>query len=239
MNIENNFDLGKLKKVVARIGDSFVDKRFGVSEERESFETICLHDEQFGVKEEDRNNEIYNDLDYTYMQNLKARAIALVSYLNNNKNYSKWSGNWRMLSDNLSKRGYAFQRLNQSNGDVAHVINKGDKIEFRIRDKSGKYIPINIYQYVMCHEMAHMATNEIQHTDGFWNLLSIMTFAMFEMGLFDFQKLRKFKGYYNSNGQPILSLGSIKDDIKKGISIMKKANGNGNYELYERLVNDL
>ena len=129
--------------------------------------------------------------------------------------------------------------MSPRNSDVAHVINKGDKIAFRVRDNSGKYIPINIYQYVMCHELAHMATDDLQHTSEFWKLLRIMCFAMFELGLYDFAKLRKFSGYYNSNGQAILSLDSIKSDIELGCNELRKASKNENYNLYIKLIEEL
>lgn len=215
---------------VKEVSDTFISRKHD--------EGYCLHTPQSESfrKTQTEDNDIYSDLDYTYLQNLRARALALVSYLKSNKNYNKWSSNWALLESNLSRKEYGFGRLKASHEDVAHVVNKGDKIEFRIRDKSGKYIPINIYQYVMCHELAHMATNDLQHTNGFWDLLSIMTFAMFEMGFFNFQKLRKFHGYYTSNGQSILSLDSIKQDIKRGAMILKDINKSQDYNLYLKVL---
>lgn len=221
--------------IVRRIGD----KCDPLTKDKDVIDSICIHDESFILSQKDSFIASYSEFDYSYMNMLKARAIALLNFLKGNKNYSKWALNWEFLESNLEKRNYLFGRLSSSDKDVAHVINKGEKIEFRIRDKSGKYIPINIYQYVMTHELAHMATDDLQHTEGFWKLLSIMTFAMFEMGFYDFQKLRKFHGYFNSNGKPILSFDSIKFDIKRGIDEMKKSGSKVNYELYERLLSDM
>lgn len=183
---------------------------------------------------------INHELDYMYLQNLKSRAIMLTSYLNSNEKYRGWIKNWRLLQRNLDRNGYKFERLGTEDDDVAHVVDKGSNIRFRIRESTGKYIPINIYQYVMAHELAHMATKDNQHTPEFWRLLSIMSFALFELGLIDFSKLRKFNGYYNSNGQPILSIDSIKSDIRKGIKELKAVNGDKNeqYSLYEELLRD-
>ena len=183
---------------------------------------------------------INSELDYMYLQNLKSRAVMLSTYLNSNDKYKGWIKNWRLLQRNLERNGYKFERLGTEEDDVAHVIDKGSNVRFRIRESSGKYIPINIYQYVMAHELAHMATKDTQHSPEFWRLLSIMSFALFELGLIDFSKLRKFNGYYNSNGQPILSIDSIKSDIRKGIKELKDVNGDKNeqYSLYEELLRD-
>ena len=230
-----------LIKKVREIGESFVPT---ISNSLPVIDGICLHEESFKLGSNKRikqinNGTLYDELDYTYLQNLRSRAVSLVEYLTNNNNYSKWSNHWRYLKRNLQSNQYYFEQLGADNEDVAHVVNKGDNIRFRIRDNSGKYVPINLYQYVLCHEMAHMATNDYQHTDEFWMLLQIMSFAMFEMGLYDFHKIRKFNGYFNSNGQPILSLESIKTDIRKGIEYMKSANGDKNYELYIMLLDDM
>lgn len=229
-----------LLDTVERIGESFVHKP---EADIPTIDDVCMHTETFlrrkEMKVQHTGSPIYDECDYTYLQNLRARAKALVQYLLSNANYKKWRSNWVLLEKNLNKNKYYFEQLKESDEDIAHVINKGDKIRFRIRDNSGKYIPINIYQYVMCHELAHMATNETQHTDTFWTLLYIMSFAMFEMGFYDFHKIRKNSGYFNSNGQPILSLDSIKKDINKGITEMKKVNGDRfDYGLYVRLLED-
>lgn len=239
MNQYFNSDLNPFTKRLESIFPENLDSYDDIDTFTPSYiDDVCLHTEKFEIGH-DIFNDSYSDFDYSYLQNLRARAIALVSFLKNNKNYQYWKRNWELLEENLHKKNYYFKQLSPKNADIAHVINKGDKIGFRVRDNSGKYIPINIYQYVMCHELAHMATNDLQHTTEFWKLLRIMTFAMFELGLYDFAKLRKFHGYYNSNGQAILSLDSIKNDIAIGCNELKKANKNSNYDLYNKLINDL
>ena len=229
-----------LLDTVERIGESFVHK---ANVDAPTIDDVCMHTETFRrrkeIKMKNTGDPIYDECDYTYLQNLRARAKALVQYLLSNDNYKTWRNNWVLLERNLNKHIYYFEQLKESDEDIAHVINKGDQIRFRIRDNSGLYIPINIYQYVMCHELAHMATNETQHTATFWKLLYIMSFAMFEMGFYDFHKIRKNTGYFNSNGQPILSLESIKKDINRGIEEMKKVNGaRFDYGLYVQLLGD-
>lgn len=165
-------------------------------------------------------NPIAKEADYMYMSALKVRANAVCEYLRNNKSYNNWSDNWKLLKSNL-KSGRLFERLSETDADIAYVINKGDQVKFRIRDKS-RYVPINTYQYVLYHEMAHMSTRELQHTPTFMKLLNIISLAGFECGFIDFRKLPN--DYYITNGSPILCRQSMKEEVCSGAEWLKQAN---------------
>ena len=165
-------------------------------------------------------NSIAREADYMYMSALKVRANAVCEYLSNNKAYDNWKDNWKLLKGNL-RNGRLFERLSESDADIAYVINKGDQVKFRIRDKS-RYVPINTYQYVLYHEMAHMSTRELQHTPGFMKLLNIISLAGFECGFLDFRKLPN--DYYITNGSPILCRDSMKEEVCLGAKWLKEAN---------------
>ena len=165
-------------------------------------------------------NDIVDDADYMYMSALKVRANAVCQYLKSNKAYSSWSHNWNLLERNL-KGGKLFERLSETDADIAYVVNKGDEVKFRIRDKS-RYVPINTYQYVLYHEMAHMSTEELQHTEFFMKLLNIISLAGFECGFIDFRKLPD--SYYMTNGSPILSRDSMKEEVMGGAYWLKEVN---------------
>jgi len=166
------------------------------------------------------NNGIIDDADYMYMSALKVRANAVCQYLKSNKAYSSWSHNWNLLERNL-KGGKLFERLSETDADIAYVVNKGDEVKFRIRDKS-RYVPINTYQYVLYHEMAHMSTEELQHTEFFMKLLNIISLAGFECGFIDFRKLPD--SYYMTNGAPILCRNSMKEEVIGGAYWLKEVN---------------
>jgi len=155
--------------------------------------------------------------DYNYMLALQSRAICLCNYLNSNKFYSKYSYNWQLLKNNLNKTNYLFQRLEDTDSDIAYVINKGEEIKFRVRDIN-RYVPLNVYQYVLYHEMAHMSTTEMQHTPTFYKLMSIILFAAFENGFIKFENLPNRE--YVSDGQPIVSKQSIKNEIIEGANLI-------------------
>ena len=171
------------------------------------------------VKRNEMNKESYDsskyidEADYTYLQILQERAMCVCRFLLNNKYYHKYINNWKLLASNLDKNKLTFQRLQDSDEDVAYVINKGEEVNFRFRDKI-RYIPINVYQYVLYHEMAHMSTHELQHTDNFYMLMSIIVLAGFELGFIDLKRIPN--DVYMSNNQEILDRLTIKEEIKAG-----------------------
>lgn len=194
--------------------------------------------EKFGISncsstgsENSFENPIAKEADYMYMTALKVRANAVCSYLQNNVSYKTWSDNWRLLESNL-RGGQLFERLDDTDADIAYVVNKGEEIKFRIRDKK-KYVPINTYQYVLYHEMAHMSTTEKQHTPFFCKLLNIITLAGFECGFIDLSKFPY--GYYTTNGAPILSKSSMKEEIIDGANHLKEVNS-ASVRYYDGLI---
>jgi len=170
-----------------------------------------------GETSESFTHELNPRIDYNYMTILQSRALCICNYLKNNKFYKNYINNWKLLEKNLYKSGYLFERLDDSDSDVAYVINKGEEIKFRVRD-SKRYVPINIYQYVLYHEMAHMSTNELQHTQTFYKLMSIIVFAAFENGFINFDNIPNSD--YVSDGQPILSKKDIKNEIIEGAKLL-------------------
>ena len=175
-----------------------------------------------GPVKEGFENPIANEADYMYMNALKVRAMAVCQYLKNNRMYNKWSSNWSMLEKNL-KGGKLFERLSETDADIAYVVDKGREIKFRIRDND-RYVPINTYQYVLYHEMAHMSTKELQHTEFFMKLLNIISLAGFECGFIDFRRLPS--SFYMTNGKPILCKSSMKEEVCSGAEWLKAENPN-------------
>lgn len=182
--------------------------------------------------------ETYNGPSYmdtahdVYMEALRARAIAVTRYMQSNKHYSNWSENWKLLEKNLMKTKLLFQSLDTSDADIAYVINKGEEIRFRIHDEK-RFVPINVYQYVLYHEMAHLSTTELQHTPKFHELLNIISLAGHECGFIDLKRISHTM--YTTNGQAILCRGSLKEEIVEGCGWLSSANP-GNKDYYDAVI---
>lgn len=170
-----------------------------------------------------RMNEDDSYLDQVYIQSLESRILAVIHYVMNNQSYDKWKANWAALDKTLKKNDFKFSRLTVSDADVAYTVNKGESTRFRIRDKDMRYVPLNIYQYVLLHECAHIANfNKWGHGKEFQCLLSLLCLASYELGFIDLRRMQK--SVYLSNGQPILCQRDMKNEILHGINEVVDAN---------------
>ena len=53
-------------------------------------------------------------------------------------------------------------------GYTSYSVNKGEKIVLCIRQKDQSFVDHNTLLYVAIHELGHLMTDEIGHTDKFW-----------------------------------------------------------------------
>lgn len=60
-----------------------------------------------------------------------------------------------------------FSEMEFGSKNIAHSIAKSD-VHMCVRDRSGNLADTNAAMYVLLHEFAHIATEEIGHTDTFW-----------------------------------------------------------------------
>jgi predicted metal-dependent hydrolase len=54
-------------------------------------------------------------------------------------------------------------------GYTSYSVNKGEKLILCIRQKNNSFVDKNVLLYVAIHELAHIMTKEVGHTDSFWN----------------------------------------------------------------------
>lgn len=184
-----------------------------------SSERLRFTDVSSSGKEGFRPSKEDSYLDQVYIQSLESRLIAAVHYVNDNKVYSPWADNWKALEKSMKKVNYSFSRLDECDADIAFTVNKGEETKFRIRDKDRKYVPLNIYQYVVLHEAAHCANyGKWGHGKEFCSLLSLLCLAAYELGFVNLRNMQK--NVYLTNGQPILCQSDMKNEILRGIELM-------------------
>ena len=81
--------------------------------------------------------------------------------------------------DNISESGKSSQYTSYS-------VNKGEKIVFCIRQKDEKesFVDMNTITFVSIHELAHIMTKSVGHTDEFWTNFKRLLNEAIKMGIY-------------------------------------------------------
>ena len=153
-------------------------------------------------------------LDSMYKHILEARASAILMYLLKDQSFSPWIKEWKFLERNINKCNMDFTQLADDHEDVAYSMDKGSELSFRFRDKD-KYMPLSVESYILAHEMAHVANEEVGHGEKFQELMHLIEVAAYMLQFIDLSKYSDQT--VHSNGQEILSRRSIKYELFDGI----------------------
>lgn len=184
------------------------------------------------------NKETFNNITtgrLLYKHVLQSYSIMLVNFLSNFEDFKPWIHYWRYLHKNLYKCNCIFEILKPNDKDVAYVQNKGEKMRFRIQDKN-RFVPISIYTYVLCHELAHLANeHEYGHGQNFQDLMHLIELAAYELGIIKPEKYPEDN--YTSNDMVILSKSSIKQELIEGINLVVRKGANRKF--YTDLANKI
>lgn len=71
------------------------------------------------------------------------------------------------------------------NGYTSYSVNKGEKIILCIRQKhSDEFVDMNAVLYVSIHELAHLMTSELGHTQKFWDNFKFILQEAVEIGVY-------------------------------------------------------
>lgn len=76
-------------------------------------------------------------------------------------------------------------------GYTSYSVNKGEKIILCIRQKDNSFVSQNVLMYVAIHELAHLMTEEVGHTDMFWDNFKFLLEEAIGIGIYvkvDFNK---------------------------------------------------
>ena len=72
-------------------------------------------------------------------------------------------------------------------GYTSYSVNKGERIVLCIRQKDGAFVTHNVVMYVAIHELAHLMTHEVGHTDLFWTNFKFLLQEAIKLGLYTYQ----------------------------------------------------
>ena len=102
-----------------------------------------------------------------------------------NELYQRHPGSVRVKR--LSDR-YKRTKLFESNTHETYTLNKGEKVVMCLRDYSNQHKihdDFNLLIFVGLHELAHIMSESIDHTDEFWNNFKFLLRNASEMNMYD------------------------------------------------------
>jgi CCR4-NOT transcriptional regulation complex NOT5 subunit len=69
-------------------------------------------------------------------------------------------------------------------GYTSYSVNKGEKLILCIRQRDNSFVDLNVVIYVAIHELGHIMTTEVGHTDHFWENFKILLEEAISMGIY-------------------------------------------------------
>lgn len=122
------------------------------------------------------------------LANTRKKLVSLCDILE--EKYSKNKSIIRLI------RNFRPDNLIESDGGskyTSYAVNKGEKIVFCLRSRNSKeeLVDENLLMFVALHELAHVMTKSIGHTDEFWNNFKFLLKHAIENNLYKKHDFRK------------------------------------------------
>lgn len=76
-------------------------------------------------------------------------------------------------------------------GYTSYSVNKGEKIVLCLRQSDSRFVTRNVLVYVATHELAHIMTREVGHTDAFWENFRFLLREAIDLGIYEYQDFGK------------------------------------------------
>jgi predicted metal-dependent hydrolase len=166
------------------------------------------------------------------LANVRKKLETVTQYLINIddaklKKYSKKIG-FEEMKDNIERLKTRFQPDNISESTphekyTSYSVNKGEKIIFclRAKNKSEQLVKENVIVFVALHELAHVMTKSVGHTDEFWSNFQFLLKIAVKLQLYN---------NTNYNNNPVDYCGTKITDtpLKKEDEILNHNNNSNN-----------
>tara|TARA_B100000902_G_C27230707_1_gene874643 strand:+ start:693 stop:1277 length:585 start_codon:yes stop_codon:yes gene_type:complete len=135
------------------------------------------------------------------------KILILIKSLEN-KEHNDYTGNVKTLINRFNPD--ALSETGKDAEYTSYSVNKGQKISICIRNKDNSFINNNTVIFVVIHELAHVMTDSIGHTEEFWDNMKYLLEKAEEINIYTPQD-------YNTN--PVnycgMEINSTPYDFKK------------------------
>lgn len=94
------------------------------------------------------------------------------------------------------EKNYKVENISEGSSESSYTsysVNKGEKIVFCLRQKYDKniFVDENVLMYVATHEISHLMTKEIGHTDIFWKNFKFLLEEAIKINVYTKQDFEK------------------------------------------------
>lgn len=115
---------------------------------------------------------------------IRKKLNIIVEYMTN-----KYSNESRV---NRLQKNYREDAISESPANSKHTsysVNKGEKIYFclRQRDENDRLVDLNTVTFVALHELSHLMTKSIGHTQEFWDNFRFLLEEAIKIGIYKYQ----------------------------------------------------
>jgi hypothetical protein len=69
-------------------------------------------------------------------------------------------------------------------GYTSYSVNKGEKVVMCLRQRDDSFVSENVLVYVAVHELGHLMTDEVGHTDTFWDNFKRLAAEAIAIGIY-------------------------------------------------------
>lgn len=126
------------------------------------------------------------------LSQIRGRLKKLVNFLHTNiDSYKDQKENIKRMKENY--RPNNITESSPGNAYTSYSINKGEKVVFCLRSKDGKntLTDLNTMMFVAIHELAHIMTKSVGHTQEFWDNMKFLLQIGVEIGVYVKQDFNK------------------------------------------------
>jgi len=139
-----------------------------------------VDDREYLVQEKDDAEEAAN-----LMAEIRRRLMTLSEHV-----YKAFPEDERVILLKSNFDSNVFREGAEGSGYTSYSLNKGEKIILCLRNKN-KLMDINTMMFVVLHELAHLATKSIGHTEEFWSNFRWILEEAINIGIYVKQDFKK------------------------------------------------
>lgn len=114
-----------------------------------------------------------------YLADVNAKLRQLVQHM-----MAKSPGSPEVLQMYKNYNPDAISEGSPDSGYTSYTVNKGEKLVICIRQKDNSFVEKNVCLYPAIHELAHIMTMELGHTERFWSNFKLLLKESMILGIY-------------------------------------------------------